>query len=408
MQSAPQLADGRQKLEALTALRFVAAACIVLHHLRGSFGIAGNAYSSLNLGAAVSFFFVLSGFVLAYAHPRLSGLSDAFAFIVKRWFRIWPLHFACLVILLILMPPLLTEAARSVQGWLELVSNILLVQAWVPWSSFYFSFNPVSWSISIEWFFYLSFPFLLYLMLGRNSARLALLVTLLPLIVLLVLCAACDVPDYSEARSQITTHGLIYINPFARLFEFAVGMALQRCTRGRKDSPELSRRMWILQLLALALAAWFIAEGGTLNSRQWMPHVVAIWFGYSGGLPIWAFLIWAFSFSKAWPAAFLSNRVFVALGEASFAIYLVHFGIAQSAAKRLCSGLHIENSSFQLALYFGLVVGVSFFLYYAIERPGMALGKFLAGCVYSKQGRSKSKPAPVQEIYGDSVERQSG
>ena len=408
MQSAAQLADGRQKLEALTALRFVAAACIVLHHLRGSFGIAGDAYSSLNLGAAVSFFFVLSGFVLAYAHPRLSGLSDGFAFLVKRWFRIWPLHFACLVILLVLMPQLLTEAARSVQGWLEIVANILLLQAWVPWSSFYFSFNPVSWSISIEWFFYLCFPFLLYLMLRRNGARLALLATLLPLVVLLVLCAVCKVPDYSDARSQITTHGLIYINPFARLFEFAVGMALQRYTRDRDYSPGLSRRMWIFQLVALAMAAWFVAEGRMLNSRQWMPHVVAIWFEYSGGLPIWAFVIWAFSFSKAWPAAFLSNRVFVALGEASFAIYLVHFSIGHSAAKRLCSGFHIENSNFQLALYFGLVAGVSFFLYYAIERPGMALGKFLAGCVYSKRGPSKQKAAPVQEIFGDSVERQSG
>jgi peptidoglycan/LPS O-acetylase OafA/YrhL len=86
--SASQSADGRQKLEALTALRFIAASCIVLHHLRGSFGIATNAYASLNLGAAVSFFFALSGFVLAYAYPSLRNSSEAFAFAVRRWFRV--------------------------------------------------------------------------------------------------------------------------------------------------------------------------------------------------------------------------------------------------------------------------------------------------------------------------------
>jgi peptidoglycan/LPS O-acetylase OafA/YrhL len=70
--------------------------------------------------------------------------SEAFALVVRRWFRIWPLHFACLLILLGLMPELLANAARSLQAWLELLSNICLLQAWVPLSSFYFSFNTVA------------------------------------------------------------------------------------------------------------------------------------------------------------------------------------------------------------------------------------------------------------------------
>ena len=229
----PSLANGKQKLEALTALRFIAASCIVFHHLRGSFGIARDAYSSCNLGSAVSFFFVLSGFVLAYAYPRLSSWAEVSAFIIRRWFRVWPLHFACLLILLILMPQLLSEAAGSFQGWLELASNILLLQAWVPLSAFYFSFNTVSWSISVEWFFYLCFPFLLWLMIRRNSALPALWAAFLPLVVILFLCAAFNVPDYDGVKNQLTTHGLIYIGPVARLLEFAVGMALQRSIAGK-------------------------------------------------------------------------------------------------------------------------------------------------------------------------------
>ena len=397
----PSLANGKQKLEALTALRFMAASCIVFHHLRGSFGIARDAYPSCNLGSAVSFFFVLSGFVLAYAYPRLSSWAEVSAFIIRRWFRVWPLHFACLLILLVFMPQLLSQAAGSFQ-WLELASNILLLQAWVPLSAFYFSFNTVSWSISVEWFFYLCFPFLLWLMIRRNSALPALWASFLPLVVILFLCAAFNVPDYDGVKNQLTTHGLIYIGPVVRLLEFAVGMALQRTISGRKQLPGVARHVWILQLLSLAVAAWFVVRGMALSAKPWMPHVFAIWFNYSGGLPVWAFVIWSFSFS-AWPATLLSNRLFVALGDASYAIYLVHFSIAHSAAERLFVLFHVENSTLQLALYFILVIGASFGLYYAVERPGMAVGKFLARCVYSKQALPSPKrpTATIQESVGD-------
>jgi peptidoglycan/LPS O-acetylase OafA/YrhL len=398
--SASQSADGRQKLEALTALRFIAASCIVLHHLRGSFGIATNAYASLNLGAAVSFFFVLSGFVLAYAYPRLSGPSEVLAFLIRRWFRVWPLHFACLLILLVLTPPLLIDAAGSRQGWLALLSNIFLLQAWVPLSSYYFSFNPVSWSISVEWFFYLSFPFLLYLMLSRGGVWLALLATFLPLAAILLITALCDVPDYSGERDELTTLGLLHISPVVRLWEFCVGIALQQSMRDRRNPCRFARHIWSLQLLALVLAVWFVAQGRTLSSRPWMPHVVTMWFDCAGGLPIWALLIWSFSYSNVWPAALLSNRIFVALGEVSFAIYLVHFSIGHSAAVRLSRFLNIEHNGLQLAVYCVLVVAASFCLYYAIERPGMAVGKYLANRFHLRRGVSKAAfpAAPGREL----------
>jgi peptidoglycan/LPS O-acetylase OafA/YrhL len=54
-----------QKLDALTSLRFFAAAMIVVHHGHRVFGSMGLA-ESLPLDQGVSFFFVLSGFILAY------------------------------------------------------------------------------------------------------------------------------------------------------------------------------------------------------------------------------------------------------------------------------------------------------------------------------------------------------
>ena len=206
----------------------------------------------------------------------------------------------------------------------------------------------------------------------------------LPLAVVLLLSAIFKVSDYSGAENQLTTHGLIYIGPLARLFEFAVGIALQVSRRNRRSFSGFERHMWLLQLLSLAVAAWFVAKGGTLGIRPTMPQLL-FWFDYSGGLPIWAFVIWTFSFSNAWPAAFLSNRLLVALGEVSFAIYLVHFSIGHAAARQFCQLFHIENSSLQLALYLLLVIGASFCLYYAIERPGMAIGRHWANCVIENE-----------------------
>jgi len=60
-----------EKLNSLTSMRFVAAAMIVVHHSRGNFGIPLDAGGRFLLDQAVSFFFVLSGFILTYVYPRL-------------------------------------------------------------------------------------------------------------------------------------------------------------------------------------------------------------------------------------------------------------------------------------------------------------------------------------------------
>lgn len=74
------------QLSALTGLRFFAASAIVLHHLRGTFGL--GTYTGLALSQAVSVFFVLSGFILAYAHPDLPTWKDRSRFWLARFARI--------------------------------------------------------------------------------------------------------------------------------------------------------------------------------------------------------------------------------------------------------------------------------------------------------------------------------
>ncbi len=59
-----------QKLDTLTGLRFFAAIAILIHHLRG-FGLPKEVLEGWALDNGVAFFFVLSGFILAYVYPSL-------------------------------------------------------------------------------------------------------------------------------------------------------------------------------------------------------------------------------------------------------------------------------------------------------------------------------------------------
>jgi len=63
----------QKNLTALTSLRFFAAAAIVLHHSKESFQITSGISPSIPFASGVSFFFVLSGFIMSYVYPPVSG-----------------------------------------------------------------------------------------------------------------------------------------------------------------------------------------------------------------------------------------------------------------------------------------------------------------------------------------------
>ena len=125
----------RRRLPALTGLRFVAAAMVfVLHSMP-------QPEKWLSLDQGVSFFFVLSGFILTYIYPDLPDFAAVKRFYVARAARLWPLH---------LLTMLLVVGVGGIRSFETLALNALLLQAWMPVQRIYFSSNPVSWSISTE------------------------------------------------------------------------------------------------------------------------------------------------------------------------------------------------------------------------------------------------------------------
>ena len=95
------------QLKPLIGLRFLAAFAVFVAHVPGSW--QDYDFGKAPVGAAgVSFFFVLSGFILAYVYvPRLkasvSGKFPVKEFYFRRVARIWPLHLATLLISLLVV-----------------------------------------------------------------------------------------------------------------------------------------------------------------------------------------------------------------------------------------------------------------------------------------------------------------
>ncbi|MCE1119147.1 acyltransferase family protein [Pseudomonas sp. NMI795_08] len=216
------------KLAPLTSLRFFAAAMIVIghsHHLLGSLGIA----TTFSLSQGVSFFFVLSGFILSYNYESLPNRKAAARFLVSRLARIWPLHIATLLIWLAIITPQIThEFSAPISATAKLMLNALLLQSWSFTAPVILSFNGVAWSISTEAFFYATFA-----VIALSPTR------RLPLaLILSSLCAVAFITASTRAGLSaedgtpgLTMFSVLYTNPLVRLFEFLFGVVCARLYR---------------------------------------------------------------------------------------------------------------------------------------------------------------------------------
>lgn len=151
-------------LRALTTLRFLAALWVVLFtawpHL--DIGFVPVAVTKGYLGVEV--FFVLSGFILSHVYLEAAGQGRAAGFSYRgflwaRVARVYPLHLVTLAGMIALGVGATVAGlavSESLLDWRSLPSHLTLTHAWGLASSA--AFNHPSWSISAEWFAYLSFP----------------------------------------------------------------------------------------------------------------------------------------------------------------------------------------------------------------------------------------------------------
>lgn len=114
----------------------------------------------------VSFFFILSGFLLAsiYSHKVPNDQKSLRRFYIKRLLRILPAYYLILLIAAFFLRGQLGMAkAEGLLGQRlgDVILHLTLLQSWVPASTYRLHWNEPSWSVSVEVAFYAIFPLIL-------------------------------------------------------------------------------------------------------------------------------------------------------------------------------------------------------------------------------------------------------
>jgi peptidoglycan/LPS O-acetylase OafA/YrhL len=343
---------GPSRLPSLTSLRFFAAAAVVVYH-------CGNlipALSPLKLllahgYVAVTFFFVLSGFVLTWSHDRASTTGD---FYRRRFARVWPLH-------------LVTTAAAVVVVWsrglpqdpVALALAVTLLQAWAPSLTSTFVYNGPSWSLSCEAFFYAVFPVLVVLV--RRVPRRAPAVAVVAL-VMVASTAASVLLVPADPRWGVGF--VLYVDPAFRLPEFVLGMLLAEAMRsGWRPRLSFSRALRSVGVAYLALMALTQVSIATGHGEPTYPVGDLVMAG-----PCALVVVTAAARDLAGVTGRLTAPRMIRWGERSFALYLVHMLIILAAAPLYADAGFWQGLLIAAALS-GVALATAALLHRTVEQP---------------------------------------
>lgn len=343
------------ELRALTSLRGIAAMAIVLQHFSATAALLSAAWipSLVPHGyMAVDFFFVLSGFIMAYTYLaafETSGMQEYAPFLFKRIARIFPLGIAVTLLILVcamvasiwhradlFIPPV----ALADDLPLATVVNLAHLQGFLP----HYILNAPSWSVSLELSAYLLFPALVRLFFGhRRTAALATAASVVTIVLL-----ECYGPKTFNDRP-------VACNIARCIAEFCLGLSVYRAYRGSPTLRSLGQDRW----------TFAIAAATTLSGLLRLDLLTALLFPP---------LILAFALNHGRAARLLSSRLPYFLGLISFSVYLIH-NILRAPLAAAITALHPDKLAPAQALLFAaagslLVLPLAAASYALIEKPG--------------------------------------
>lgn len=339
-------------LKELTSIRFFAALYVVLFHAYDSLpslyawdsGLIRNGYLGVDL------FFILSGMVLTHVNIERvrAGTFRYNEFMLHRIARIYPLHVTMFVAFLVLYTiagwaGLLKEGLA--QNWGYAAQHLLLIHAWGTTQGH--AWNGPSWSISAEFFAYLSFPiYLLLLRLWRPAPGL-----LVAAIVFALIWMASPILQDTRLTQRSYDFGILRIVP-----EFLLGVFLYQVARQVHTAGQISAGL--LQVaMPLAIAAYLVA------AHLDMHDPVLIFF-----MALLLFILALCSLGEV--PNLMKHPGLVYLGEISYSTYMVHY-IFLVAGGGLALKL-FGSPAFPLWYWLALILAIypaSALSYHVVELP---------------------------------------
>lgn len=261
----------------------------------------------------VTFFFTLSGFVLAIAYYKRPTSSTLY-FYIARIARIAPIYLLAL---------LLTWMFFDGVGWgpndsLGLFLNIIWLQAWFP--SYALSYNAPGWSLSVEMFFYATFPLLFCKLIDLRRRVLFILSLVLYVVTQVVLSYLLELDAYN---GNSNFRELIFYFPLSHYCSFLLGMCFGIIFT--RSNSIIGNRVLSLVLFCVstAIMLFLIKNGRYFNMLFDMKFA----YGSSFYSIFFSLYIYIVASSSCFITDGLSKRPFVVLGEASYSLYILQMPI---------------------------------------------------------------------------------
>lgn len=331
----------------------------------------------------VTFFFVLSGFILTYRYREwfAGGVLETrvWWFLRFRLARLYPIY---LLGLLLDTPWHLLERASAGQlgevahtYWASWLLNAVGLQAWVPSVPFAMFWNTPAWSVAAEFFFYATFPWLCAALFksGRRVAWYFWAVPVAALMGTLLYALVLYAMNYLWRVEAGTQYLVLTYNPLLRYSEFLAGclaghgFLLMQSGAVRQGLPGLrtaSGRHVVLGLCLLWIgarvmnvdysgpsAAWWLLDVSTKHTSFILPFVG---------------LILAVASGPTWLSPLLEHPRLVLLGEASYSLYIIHWSVVTVLSMRLLGDL---GTPLVHAIGLLATVGASVLCYRFVEVP---------------------------------------
>jgi peptidoglycan/LPS O-acetylase OafA/YrhL len=377
-----------KRFQVLDGFRGICALSVAVYHIHMPLSFGEWAFFR-NAHYLVSFFFVLSGFVMVHTYGQRLATTDQFRqFFITRTFRLYPLHvFVLLFAIALEVVKMGAEHAgitfnqASFTGQRapkEIIPNVMLLQSW--WPGFNpQSFNFPAWSISVEYYIYMIFAGILLC-----TPRFAMAIFLMTSLIASV-CLSLGLAYLMEPALQ----GLSCF--FAGVMTYQLYQVIHNKTMAR----------WlhtVLELVGICLAVSLLVSD--IDHKQIILMVV------------FCVLMLIFSFEGGVISTLLKASPFEKLGTLSYSIYMTHamvlfaftlamlligkvtgFTIVTYAAAAPGPLLSFHNAAADNSVLIGLlivIVGISAISHRFIELRGIEWGKRL-----SRRGRN---PAPISPI----------
>ncbi|MGJ5043645.1 MULTISPECIES: acyltransferase [unclassified Bradyrhizobium] len=378
--SGPSLKVNEQRfIGSLTGLRFVAAATVAVGHGAPSLaqGLLPELIAQVS-SIGMTMFFVLSGFVLwlnyaaRFQSQPLGGALREFA--IARFARLYPMYavitlavVAYVVIARGLSAPSLGFILTMTQAWFPVQNGTVLV-AVVP------SLQHL-WSISVELFFYLLFPFVCLLFAAVVRLPTIIWIALANIVTFaLTIAAAFTFGDalLRAAAPSLTQNGmqwLTYYSPYLHIAQFLAGCLAAMIYRNRADACVGDRERRCVRLLFWLSLASLVCAPVLLFLQPRLP-------GWSFAIELAVRLIEISGFSIVFVAAsryghaaWLSSRALIIGGECSYSIYLLHPFLIRLAMIGKSDAPGALELALRLGLFVAIATAMAWVTYMLIEAP---------------------------------------